>query len=108
MMVHGLQRATLCASFGCMNTPTKTTSRRRLIATARARKGHAVASTWQAHARPDGSVAVVHHTTHMFDVNADDTVTAVNPGWGSMTDKCGTGIILSGAGIAHNYASVFG
>lgn len=86
----------------------KTTNQRNLIATARARNGEAVASTWWAIARNDGTVSVGHYSTHMFDVNADDTVTAVNAGWGSMTDKCGTVKILTGAGIRENYRSVFG
>jgi len=86
----------------------KHTSQANLITTARARRGEAVASSWWAVAREDGSVAVGHYGTHMFDVNADDTVEAVNPGWGSMTDKCGTVKILNGAGIRQNYRSVFG
>ena len=86
----------------------KNTNQSSLIATARARNGEAVASSWRAFAHTDGTVSVMHYSTHMFDVHADNTVTAVNAGWGSMTDKCGTVKILNGAGIRQNYRSVFG
>jgi len=35
-------------------------------------------------------------------------VRPISRGWGSMTDKCGTGRILSGAGIWASYFTLFG
>lgn len=70
-----------------------TTNLRNLVTVAR-KKGTAVASSWTGHGRPDGSVAVVHYSTHMFTVNPDDTVTPESMGWGSMSDKKGTRKIL--------------
>jgi len=83
------------------------TNQRNLVKVARA-KGSAVASSWQAYGRPDGSVAIVHYTTHMVTVNPDNTVTPESLGWGSMTDKCGLRKILtdvSGQGYGEVFAS---
>lgn len=70
------------------------TNQKNLVKVAR-QKGTAVASSWSAYGRPDGSVAVVHYSTHMVTVNPDNTVTAESRGWGSMTDKCGLRKILA-------------
>jgi hypothetical protein len=61
------------------------------------RHGDASASgrNWQAH-YTDGTVAVYHFSTHMIDVARDGTVTPVNPGWGSTTDRCGIRRITAG------------
>jgi hypothetical protein len=66
-----------------------------LVKVARA-KGYAIASTWTANRHDDtGTVAISHHSTHMFNILSDDTVEPVSRGWGSMTDKCGTRKILT-------------
>ena len=44
----------------------------------------------------DGTVSVWHFSTHMIDVARDGTVTPVNPGWGSTTDRCGIRKITAG------------
>ena len=61
------------------------------------RHGDASAScrNWQA-SYNDGIVSVWHHATHMIDVTRDGTVTPVNPGWGSTTDRCGIRKITAG------------
>ena len=41
-------------------------------------------------------VGVWHFSTHMIDVARDGTVTPVNPGWGSTTDRCGIRKITAG------------
>ena len=61
------------------------------------RHGEASASDrkWQA-SYTDGIVSVYHFSTHMIDVARDGTVTPVNPGWGSTTDRCGIRKITAG------------
>lgn len=84
------------------------TNQKNLVRVAR-EKGTAVASSWTGYGRPDGSVAVVHYSTHMVTVNADNSVTAESRGWGSMTDKCGLRKILadvSGQGYAEVMATL--
>lgn len=80
-----------------------------LVSVARS-KGSATASTWTAHRHDNtGDVAVVHYNTYMFTVHADNTVSGVSRGWGSMTDKCGTRKILAninGKGYADIFPSV--
>ena len=44
----------------------------------------------------DGIVSVWHFSAHMIDVARDGTVTPVNPGWGSTTDRCGIRKITAG------------
>jgi hypothetical protein len=41
-------------------------------------------------------VEVWHHATHMIDVTRDGTVTPVNPGHGSTSDRCGIRKITAG------------
>lgn len=88
------------------------TSLRRLIATARHRAdGRAQASGGRWSARTEGGEIIVRHfTTDMFAVASQgDGVRPISAGWGSMTDKCGTGRILSGAGIfSASYFTMFG
>ena len=71
------------------------------------RHGDASASgrKWQASKRWSGLkprsvdsqiVGVWHFSTHMIDVARDGTVTPVNPGWGSTTDRCGIRKITAG------------
>jgi len=94
---------------GMTNTPRKQAALRTLIATARKRPdGEATASSgkWWAFTDADG-VNVGHHSTLMFVRPDDDTVTAVSAGWGSMTDKCGTRAILSGAGIHESWHTLY-
>ena len=94
---------------GMTNTPRKQAALRTLIATARKRPdGEATASSgkWWAFTDADG-VNVGHHSTLMFVVSDDDTVTAVSAGWGSMSDKCGTRAILSGAGIHESWHTLY-
>jgi len=69
------------------------------------RHGDASASgrNWQA-SYTDGTVAVWHFSTHMINVARDGTVTPVNPGWGSTTDRCGIRKIT--AGYNGHHASV--
>jgi len=69
------------------------------------RHGDASASgrKWQA-SYTDGTVAVWHFSTHMINVARDGTVTPVNPGWGSTTDRCGIRKIT--AGYNGHHASV--
>jgi len=91
--------------------PTLNTSLRRLIWTARTRHdGRAKASGGRWTARTEGGEIIVRHfTTDMFAVAAQgDDVRPISRGWGSMTDKCGTGRILSGAGIWASYFTLFG
>lgn len=88
----------------------KRTNQRNLVRVARA-LGESVASSWSAYRRSGGSwgdhVAVWHYNTLMFLVHADDTVTPISRGYGSMTDKCGLRKVLadiSGQGYAEVYA----
>ena len=63
------------------------------------RHGDASASgrKWQAHYDVfNGTVSVYHFSTHMINVARDGTVTPVNPGWGSTTDRCGIRKITAG------------
>ena len=61
------------------------------------RHGDASASgrNWQA-SYTDGTVSVYHFSTHMINIARDGTVTPVNPGWGSTTDRCGIRKITAG------------
>lgn len=78
-----------------------------LVSVARC-KGSGVASSWTAYRHDDtGDVAVVHYGTHMFTVHADNSVSGVSKGWGSMTDKCGTRKILTNVN-GKGYADIFG
>ena len=84
-------------------------SLRTLIAVAVA-KGRASASDGRWTARADGGRIIVRHfSTDMIAVDPiAREVFPISRGWGSMTDKCGVGRILSGFGIHDNYATVFG
>jgi len=85
-------------------------SQETLVAVARS-KGRAVASSWSAYRRSGGSwgdhVAVFHYDTLMVLVHADNTVTPVSEGLGSMTDKCGIRKILSKVN-GQGYRDIFG
>ena len=61
------------------------------------RHGSASASgqKWRAH-YADGVTEVWHFNTRLIDVARDGTVTPVNPGWGSTTDRCGIRRITAG------------
>ena len=61
------------------------------------RHGDASASgrKWQA-SYNDGIVSVWHHATHMINVTRGGIVTAVNPGHGSTSDRCGIRRITAG------------
>jgi len=81
----------------------------RLIATA-VKHGRASASDgrWQAYKR-GGLIVVRHFSTEMIEIDpTTGEVFGISRGWGSMTDKCGIGRIMRGAGIPGNYATVFG
>lgn len=82
-----------------------------IVATARKRHdGQATASggRWHAYSDDDGDVVVCHYRTAMLVVHADNTVTAISAGWGSMTDKCGVRAIMRGIGSPECYASIYG
>jgi len=82
-------------------------SQETLVAVARS-KGRAVASSWQALRDDDtDSVGVWHYGTLMVLVHADNTVTPVSHGWGSMTDKCGIRKILRKVN-GQGYRDIFG
>ena len=78
-----------------------------LVSVARS-KGDATASTWRAYRSVvNGAIVVKHYDTHMISVMPDDTVVAVDKGWGSMTDKCGIRKILTNVN-GKGYADIFG
>lgn len=74
------------------------------------KRGRATASEGRWSARRDGATIVVrHHATDMVAVDpVTREITPISAGWGSMTDKCGIGRVLTGFGITASYASVFG
>jgi hypothetical protein len=76
------------------------------------RKGLASASNgrWFAvHSPESGTVVVTHHRTAMISVDVRNrTVTALNAGWGSQTDKQGINAILRHERIEGSYWSLFG
>jgi len=84
----------------------KRTNQSDLVRVARA-LGESVASSWSAYRDESGSVSVFHYGTHMVTVHADDTVTGISEGWGSMTDKCGIRKILRKVN-GQGYRDIFG
>lgn len=57
-------------------------------------------------------VVIGHHSTPMIALHFDghesaQRVSPIDPGWGSMTDKCGIGEIVRHEKVAGSYAEVF-
>ena len=77
--------------------------------------GHATASDgrWTA-TRRDLAVEIRHHGCHMIDVSISNVghyhahyVRAVDPGYGSTSDRCGVRRITEGAGVSTGYRELF-
>lgn len=77
--------------------------------------GSATASDgkWTA-TRRDLAVEIRHHGCHMIDVWISNVghyhahyVRAVNPGYGSTSDRCGVRRITGGAGVSTGYRELF-
>ena len=78
--------------------------------------GQATASDgrWTATVRSGLVVEIRHHGCHMFDVWISNVghyhahyVRAVNPGYGSTSDRCGVRRITEGAGVSTGYRELF-
>lgn len=54
------------------------------------------------------TVTVYHYSTPMFTVYPNGDAVGIDRGWGSMSDKCGVGRILRGAGAnVTTYAALY-
>lgn len=83
-----------------------------LLIPAALRHGRATASSgrWWSYRGDDGRVIVGHYGATMLAYDpATGEVEGLSRGWGSMTDKCGIGKVLRGAGAvnASTYAALF-
>ena len=72
------------------------------------RRGAATAGNgWSANVDGDGVVRVRHYATEMIHVSAWDSVRAIDPGRGSVSDVQGINRMLEGIGSPESYKSLF-